>query len=132
MTQNGVVTKLLDQGMAEVAVERGTACGHCTGCGECVYGKRILVAAKNKIFAKPGDKVTLETETGVIVQAAVLVYLIPVAMLFLGYAIGALMKLGQGQCIVVSLVSCAVGAAIVTIVGRRHKKIDYEITGYSR
>ena len=123
MTQNGVVTKLLDQGMAEVAVERGTACGHCTGCGECVYGKRILVAAKNKIFAKPGDKVTLETETGVIVQ---------VAMLFLGYAIGALMKLGQGQCIVVSLVSCAVGAAIVTIVGRRHKKIDYEITGYSR
>lgn len=132
MTQNGVVTKLLDKGMAEVAVERGTACGHCSGCGECVYGKRILVAAQNKIFAKPGDRVTLETETGVIVQAAVLVYMIPVAMLFLGYGLGALLRLGQGQCIVLSLVMCAVGAAIVTILGRRHKKIDYEITGYSR
>ena len=31
MTQTGVVTKLLDKGLAEVAVERVTACGHCSG-----------------------------------------------------------------------------------------------------
>ena len=131
MTQKGVVTKLLDKGMAEVAVERGTACGHCSGCGECVYAKRILVEAENKIFAKPGDKVTLETETGVIVQAAVLIYMVPVLMMFLGYGLGMLLHLAQGPCIAVSLGVFAVGVAIVTAVGRRHKKIDYAITGYS-
>ena len=53
MTQTGVVTKLLDKGKAEVAVERVTACGHCSGCGECIYGKRITVAAEK--FHCPGS-----------------------------------------------------------------------------
>ena len=133
MRQNGVVTKLMDGGLAEVAVERGTACGgNCSGCGECVYNKRILVAAQNLIFAQPGERVTLESETGVIMQAAVLVYLVPVIMLFLGYGLGALLHLSQGRCIALSLGVCAVGAGIVTVLGRRHKKIDYRITGYSR
>lgn len=133
MKQNGVVTKLLDNGLAEVAVERGTACGgHCSGCGECVYGKRILVPAENKIFAKPGESVVIESETGVIMQTALLIYMVPVVLLFLGYGLGALLGQSQGRCIAMSLLACALGVGIVTLVGRRHKKIDYQITGYQR
>lgn len=133
MKQTGTVTKLLENGVAQVAVERGTACGgHCSGCGECVYGKQILVEAANKIFAKPGDKVTIESETGVIMQAAVLIYLVPVVMLFLGYGLAALLHRSQTECILTSFISLLVGVAIITLVGRRHKKIEYEITGYSR
>ena len=133
MTQTGVVKRLLGNGQAEVAVERGTACGgHCSGCGECVYGKQILVPAENKIYAKPGEVVVIESETGVIMETALLVYMIPVVMLFLGYGLGALLGLGQGKCVALSLGMCVCGAVIVTLLGRRHKKIDYQITGYKR
>ncbi len=129
MKQTGTVTKLLSDGVAQVAVERGTACGgHCSGCGECVYGKQIFVEAVNKVLAKPGDRVTIESETGVIMQAAVLIYLVPVAMLFLGYGLGALLRLNQMECILTSFISLLVGVAIITIAGRRHKKIEYTVT----
>lgn len=130
MKQNGVVTKLLDPGYAEVAVERGTACGHCSGCGECVYGKRILVRAKNTVFAKPGERIVLESETGVITRTALMVYMIPVALLFIGYAVGAALGLAQDMCIAASGVGVAIGAFIVVIIGNRQKKIDFRITGY--
>ena len=63
MTQTGIVKKILDKGMADVAVERVTACSHCSGCGECIYGKEIHVEAENKIFAQPGERVVLESKT---------------------------------------------------------------------
>lgn len=129
MKQTGTVTKLLDGGLAQVSIERGTACGHCTGCGECVYGKQIFIEAVNKVLAKPGDKVTVESETGVIMQVAVLIYLVPVVMLFLGYGLGALAHLSQGRCILASFVSLLIGIVFITLLGRRHKKIDYTITG---
>lgn len=130
MKQTGTVTKLLDNGIAQVSIERGTACGgNCSGCGECVYGKQIFVEAVNKVLAKPGDRVTIESETGVIMEVAVLIYLVPVAMLFLGYGLGALLHMSQIECIVTSFISLLVGVAIITILGRRHKKIEYTVTG---
>ena len=30
MTQTGIITKILDNGLADVAVERVTACSHCS------------------------------------------------------------------------------------------------------
>lgn len=133
MKQTGTVTKLLGNGVAQVSIERGTACGgHCSGCGECVYGKQIFVEAENKVLAKPGDRVTIESETGVIMRVAVLIYLVPVVMLFLGYGLGALLRWSQAECILSSFVSLLIGVAIITLLGRRHKKIEYAITGFSR
>lgn len=132
MTQNGVVTKLLDKGMAEVAVERATACHHCSGCGECIYGKQIVVQAENAIFAKPGERVVLESHTGTIMKATLLIYMVPVVLLFLGYAVGAMLHLDQQMCVVTSAVGVAIGAMIATLLGQRFKKIDFRITGYSR
>ena len=132
MTQNGVITKLLDKGMAEVAVERMTACNHCSGCGECIYGQRIVVAAENTIFAQPGERVVLESKTSVIMQVTLLIYMLPVALLFLGYAVGALAHLDQQWCIVSSGIGFGLGAVAATLLGKRFKKIDYRITGYSR
>lgn len=130
MKQNGVVTKLLDKGYAEVTVERGTACGHCSGCGECVYGKRIVVRAENTIFAQPGERIILESETGVITRTALMVYMIPVALLFIGYGVGVALGFGQDMCIASSGVGVAIGAALVVLIGNRQKKIDFRITGY--
>ena len=133
MTQNGVVTKLLDGGMAEVAVERGTACGgHCESCEACVYASRLVVAAENRIYAAPGERVVLESETKRIMGAAALVYLLPVALLFAGYAIAAAGGLKEGTCILASIIGMAIGGIAAVVFGRRSKKISFRITGYTR
>ena len=132
MTQTGVVTKLLDKGFAQVAVERVTACHHCSGCGECVYGKQIYVEAQNKIYAKPGERVVLESATKTIMQVTLLIYMLPLALLFIGYAVGALMHVDQQTCVITSAVGFAIGAMIAVELGKRFKKIDYTITAYKR
>lgn len=133
MRQNGVVTRLLDKGRAEVSVARGTACGgHCAACDACVYESRLLVEAENAICAQPGERVILESETRRVLGAAVLVYLTPLALFFLGYAIGAALDLKQGLCIGLSLLGAVAGSGLAVLLGRRRKAIDFRITAYER
>ena len=59
MTQDAVVTKVFPNGMAEVVVARGTACGsNCGNCESCVFQNEIKAFAKNSVHAK------LRTERG--------------------------------------------------------------------
>jgi sigma-E factor negative regulatory protein RseC len=133
MTQNGVVTKILDKGRAEVAVERGTACGgNCGGCEACVYANRLLVPADNLVYAQPGDRVVLESRTSSIMGATALIYLLPLVFFFGGYAIAAACSLSQGLCVVGSLLGLAIGAGVAVLFGRKRKEIAFQITGYSR
>ena len=133
MTQNGVVTRLLDRGRAEVSVERGTACGgHCDGCETCVYATRLIIDAENPVYARPGDRVILEGSSGGIMGAALLVYMLPVVLLFAGYAVGAACGLGQGLCAMMSLLGLAVGGGLAVFFGRRKKDIDFRIIGFQR
>lgn len=134
MTQNGVVTKLLNNGKAEVAVERGTACGgHCSGgCEACVYASRIVIQADNLIYASPGDRVILESRAGSIMGATLLVYMLPLVFFFVGLAVAVSMGLSQGLCAVLSIVGAALGSAVTIFVGRRCKEIRFRITGYDR
>lgn len=133
MKQNGVVTRLLDKGRAEVSVERGTACGgHCDGCETCVYASRLLVNAENTVFAGPGDRVILESEAKSIMGAAMLVYMLPVLLFFAGYAVGAVCGLGQGLCILTSLAGLLLGTGISVMAGRRRKEIVFRIVGFQR
>ena len=56
MTQDAVVTKVFPNGMAEVVVARGTACGsNCGNCESCVFQNEIKAFAKNSVHAKPGE-----------------------------------------------------------------------------
>lgn len=133
MTQNGVVTKLLEDGRAEVSVERGTACGgHCDGCETCIYATTLRIPAENAVYAKPGDRVILESGTKSVMGAAVLVYLVPVLLFFAGYAAGAAAGLAQGLCILTSLAGVIVGGGLVVWLGRRRKEIVFRIIGFQR
>lgn len=134
MTQSGVVTKILNNGKAEVAVERGTACGgHCSGgCEACVYASRILIQADNRVYAAVGDRVILESRTSSIMGATVLIYLLPLVFFFGALLIAVSGGLSQGLCAVISLAGAAVGVAVSVILGRRKKDISFSITGYQR
>lgn len=87
MTQIATVERILDSGHAEISVPRKSACGHdceeCAGCG--VSGAAVHARAKNPIGAVPGQKVVVESSTKKMLRIVALVYLIPVALFFLGY-----------------------------------------------
>ena len=71
MTQDAVVTKLVSRHVAEVEVERGTACGGtCESCEACVFQNRIRAEAVNKVSALPGQKVVIESKTSDVLGAA--------------------------------------------------------------
>ena len=87
MTQIATVERILDSGHAEISVPRKSACGHdceeCAGCG--VTGAAVRARAANPIGAAPGQKVVVESSTKKMLRIVALVYLIPVALFFLGY-----------------------------------------------
>ena len=82
MTQNAVVTRIIDRRTAEVEVERGTACGgNCGACEACVFQNVIRAVAVNKVSALPGQQVVIESKTGDVMSAAMLLYIVPFVLL---------------------------------------------------
>ncbi len=131
MTQEAVVTKLLPNGMAEVAVRRTTACGgNCGSCESCVFQNELKTPARNRIQASPGQKVLIESQSARIFKAAFLVYVLPILFFLLGYMIAALLSLGETAEILFSFVGLALGALTVVLSQRRvteKDKITFEI-----
>ena len=100
MTQQGTIKKLLPGRMAEVEVTRRSACGHdCAKCGGCggLETQTLYVTAFNGVAAQVGDRVLLEGETGRVLGIAVLVYLLPVVLFFIGYGAGSVLGGGAAQ-----------------------------------
>lgn len=131
MTQFAIIKKLTAPDKAEVEVLRCTACGDdCGSCEVCHYASKIRVEARNDVGAQLGDRVEIEARTSRVLGAAVLVYVVPFVLFFIGYAVAAALNFSEGLSMVMSFAAFAVGMVIVVIVGRRHRKnpITYNIT----
>ena len=134
MTQQGTIKKLLPGGMAEIEVTRRSACGHdCAKCGGCggLETQTLYVTARNKADAGVGERVLIEGETGKVLGMAVLVYVLPIVLFFVGYALGAALFTGGA--------AGAIGGGVLFVIGilgaiwysRRMKaqgQVPYEIT----
>ena len=131
MTQDAVVTKLLPDGMAEVAVVRSTACGgNCGSCESCLFQSELKTVAKNGLGARPGQKVVIASKTLGIFKAAALVYVMPLVLFLAGYAAAYLAGAGEGACVAASFLGLVLGAAIIVLSQKRKKgktNIDFEI-----
>jgi len=130
MTQDAVVTKNLANGMAEIVVERGTACGgSCENCESCVFQNQIKAVAKNNVYALPGQKVIIESKSSKVFKAIFLVYVLPFILFFIGYAISYACNLSEGLSIVISFFAFALGFLFVYLIQKSNKKteITYEI-----
>ena len=131
MTQDAIVTKVLPNGMAEVVVARGTACGsNCGNCESCMFQNEIKTLAKNSVNARQGEKVEIETVSSRIFGAAFLVYIVPFIAFFIGYAIAAVSGLSEQLCMLVSIAAFLLAVAVVVVTQRRSKSkkpITFEI-----
>ena len=117
-----------EDGTATVIHVRESACsGDCHKCAGCGAAKEaILLEAKNPIGAKPGDLVTIESESGPVLKAAAVMYLLPMVLFFTGYALGAALWQRGG------LVGClAFLASIGLAVAYDRKVIKKQQTGYT-
>ena len=89
MTQIATVERILNNDYAEISVPRKAACGHdceeCAGCG--VSGSAVHARAANPIGARPGQKVVVQSDTKKLMNAIMVVYLIPVVLFLAGYLI---------------------------------------------
>ena len=122
MTQDAVVTKLLPNGMAEVAVARTTACGgSCGSCESCIFQSEIKTLARNLIDAVPGQKVVIESRSAIVFGAAALVYIMPIVLFLLGYALAYLAGATEGVCILVSFLALIL-SAVILVLSQRQKK----------
>lgn len=127
MTQDAIVTKLLPNGMAEVAVKRTTACGgNCGSCESCIFQSELKAEAKNLIGARPGQHVVIESRNSSVFSAALLVYIMPLVFFILGFTAATLLGASEGIAVLVSFLALAL-SAVVLVLSQRRKKADQQI-----
>ena len=127
------VRKVHEDGTATVIHIRESACsGDCHKCSGCGAAKEaILLEAQNPIGAKVGDLVTVESETGPVLKAAAVMYMVPMVLFFAGYAVGAALW-NQG-----ALVGCLAFVASIGLAVLYDRKVvkkqnnGYTITGFA-
>ncbi len=131
MTQEAVVTKLLPDNMAEVAVKRTTACGgNCGSCESCVFENQMKTPALNSVRARPGQKVMIESQSAKVFRAAFLVYVLPLVFFLAAYALAAAFRLSEAWCIAASFAGLIIGGAVLVLTQKyrnRSNDITFEI-----
>lgn len=94
--------------------------------------ERLLFSAENPICAAEGDLVWVSASSRAVLLSAVILYMIPVVLFFVGYWVG--LTCGFGA----ELTACAafaIGIVIAIIYDRKilsRKKVSYTITGFAQ
>ena len=127
------VKRAFPDGTAEVLLVRESACsGDCHKCSGCGAAKETMIfTAKNTIGARSGDIVKVESATGPVMKAAIVLYVIPLVLFFLGYYLGTLPgNFGAlGGCL-----GFVLGIVLVVVYDRKVVKksnLGYTITAYA-
>lgn len=128
------VVKTGEDGMAQVLLVRQSACSgdchKCSGCG--AVQQKMLLDAHNGIGAGPGDMVTIRSESGPVLAAAAMLYMLPLVLFFLGYLLGAVLwERGAPE----GCAGFALGLAAAAVYDRcvvKKRKTVYTITGFAR
>ena len=127
------VRQVHPDGTATVIHIRESACsGDCHKCSGCGAAKEaIVLEAQNPIGAKPGDLVKVESETGPVLKAAAVMYMVPMILFFVGYAIGEALRLSGAW---MGGVFFAVSIGLAVLYDRKVVKkqnTGYTITGFA-
>ena len=125
MLQEAIITKIRDDGLAEVVVERLGICGgDCNGCSECKYEHLMKSVVQNPICAERGRHVMIETPTKGVVEGAMAIYVLPPVLLILGYLIAAALSFGESACIIAAFAAAVLGIVIAMVISRSHHSAD--------
>lgn len=125
MLQEAIITKTLENGLAEVVVERSGICGgNCDECGGCKYDNLMKSTVENTINAHRGQHVMIETPTLGVYKGAIAIYILPIVMLILGYFVAAHFTANEGICMLAAFIATAIGVVIANFLSKRSFKGD--------
>lgn len=126
MEQQAQVIRIVDEHTAMIAVKRKSACsGDCHTCHGCPHPDEIVVVpAANPVGAKKGDDVVVTSSTKRVLQLALLLYIMPVVLFFLGYF---LVGGGEARRAVCGVAAFLVGVGICMLFSRNMKKTQNEM-----
>ena len=127
------VKQITSDGRATVIRVRESACsGDCHKCSGCGAAKEAIVFdAQNPIGAKTGDLVNVRSETGPVLKAAAVLYLLPLVLFFGGYAAGAAMGISGA---LAGGLAFLLSVALIVVYDRHMAKKDntvYTITDFA-
>ena len=127
------VKRVTDDGRAEVLHIRESACsGDCHKCSGCGAAKEaIVLVADNPIGAAVGDFVKISSDSGPVLRGAAVLYMMPLGLFFLGYALGAV-AWGRGG--LAGCLAFVLGIALAVLYDRRmaaKNQTVYTITGFA-
>lgn len=86
MEEEGLIVEVQGK-MAKVQIQRSSACGHCHAC-ELGTNGMMIAEVQNPVNARVGEKVKIEIAPSSLLQAAFMVYIVPIIGLVVGYLIG--------------------------------------------
>ena len=92
--------------------------------------KYMKAIAKNRINAKPGQRVVISSRTSKVFSAAILVYIVPLIFFVTGFAIASAFGASEGVAILVSFVFLAFSALLLVRSQKNRaeeKQISFEI-----
>ena len=136
MTQTATVRRLMPQHRVELSIMRQSACGHdCSKCGagcSMMTPQEVLVVADDPVGVQPGDTVTVESSTGKMMKAAVVVYAVPLVLFFALYVI--LDTLGAEESVstagaILGFVLGILGAVFYSRREKERREIQFTVTG---
>lgn len=128
MTQDAVVINSHKNGMAEVSVLRGTACGgNCGNCEACAYQNELKTLAVNTVNAQRGQHVIIESKNKDVFKAEFFVYILPLLFLIIGYLTASLLGAAEMISVLAGFVSLALGVLVTVFTQKNKPEITFEI-----
>ena len=123
-----------DDGTARVAHVRQSACsGDCHKCSGCGAAQETLIlTARNPINAPVGSTVVLHSESGPVLAAAAMLYMMPLGLFILGYLLGSLLWQRGGLAGIAAFGLGIAGAVLYDRKVMKKKETVYTITGYGQ
>jgi len=119
-------------GTVQVARVRESACsGDCHKCSGCGAAKQtVILTAQNPIDAPLGATVLIESESGPVLAAAAMLYMMPLGLFFAGYLLGSILWQRGGLCGLLAFGLGIAGAVAYDRLVMKKKNTLYTITGY--
>ncbi|MDH8677128.1 SoxR reducing system RseC family protein [Fusibacter bizertensis] len=119
MDRAGIVVSQMGE-YSRVKLVRHTACGNCGACQLGDDQKDIMLVAKNAVKAKDGDLVEVSMETGGVLSAAFIMYILPLVGLFIGLLVG--QTFFKGSDVMTALLGLVFMAAIYLVIKMNDKR----------
>ena len=132
MEQTVKVTRVFPDGTAQVVRIRESACsGDCHKCSGCGAAQQtMLFLARNRIDAKTGDLVIIQTESAPVLKAAAVLYILPLVLFFAGYIGGTYLNMAGWLGALGFLLGIAAVVAYDRLAAKKQETI-YTITGFA-